>query len=236
MGQCTSTAATGGAVAGNPVPADFDLPSTESGGASNNINDDDRGAQCSLWAPRPREECPICYKCFPLDDPGGLYYMSCCGKDICGGCTHAQRMTLKAWNEEKDVIGQPRLDLTCPFCRTEWPKHDGELVERYEKRMEMGDPTATSTIADSYNEGMYGLPRDAAKSFELYYRAVGMGSARAAYMVGAAYWNGDGEVARDRAKAKEHVKLGAARGSLLARYYLTRTTRFTSGGGGHRRP
>lgn len=129
-------------------------------------------------------------------------------------------MTLKAWNEEKDAIGLPRLDLTCPFCRTEWPKHDGELVERYEKRMEMGDPTATSTIADSYNEGMYGLPRDAAKSFELYNRAVGMGSARAAYMVGAAYWNGDGEVARDRAKAKEYIELGAARGSLLARYYL----------------
>ena len=221
MGQCTSTTAAGGAVAGSPVPATFDLPSTEGGGAGVNPDDDDRDAQCSIWAPRPQEECPICYKCFPFDAKWGrgTYYMSCCGKSICFGCTHAQRMALKVQNEEKDALGLPWLDLTCPFCRAEWPKN-GNLVERYEKRMEMGDATAASNIAGWYREGMYGLPRDAAKSFELYNRAVEMGSDSAAYQFGAAYWNGDGEVARDEAKAKEYMELGAARGSLLARYYL----------------
>jgi TPR repeat protein len=128
-------------------------------------------------------------------------------------------MTLKAWNEEKDAVGLPRLDLTCPLCRTEWPKN-GNLVERYEKRMEMGDPNATSTIADWYREGMNGFPQDAAKSFELNNRAVGMGCAHAPYEIGAAYWYGGGEVARDEAKAIEYMELGAARGCMFTRYYL----------------
>ena len=68
----------------------------------------------------------------------GKRYKSCCGKDICSGCIHAV--------EKRD--GGVGL---CPFCRTPMPT-DEELVEQYNKRMEIGDAEAIRNLGCCYSD------------------------------------------------------------------------------------
>ena len=52
--------------------------------------------------------------------------MTCCGKNICSGCFHAD-----VYDNHGNIIA----DEKCPFCRTPRPTTDEEIIERLTKRM-----------------------------------------------------------------------------------------------------
>jgi len=85
--------------------------------------------------PPPSEECPICFLQLPLISTARIY-MTCCGKVICCGCTHAP-----VHDNEGNVI----REKTCPFCRTPFAYSDEKTIKRFEKRMELNDPIAITT-------------------------------------------------------------------------------------------
>ena len=77
-------------------------------------------------------DCPICFLHLP-SMASGRKYMTCCGKDICNGCCHA---------DVYDNLGNIIVTKKCPFCRTPAPTSEEEAIERLKKRMEVGDAHA----------------------------------------------------------------------------------------------
>ena len=143
-------------------------------------------------------------------ESGWRYYV-CCGKVICSGCCYAPVYD----NQGNEVVGKK-----CSFCRTLLPTTDEELINRYKKRMNAGDPTATFNLGMYYREGLYGLPQNYAKAFELLHRSAELGNADANGCIGNAYNNGEGMVV-DKKKATHYFELAAIGGSEVARYNLS---------------
>ena len=136
--------------------------------------------------------------------------MSCCGKVICCGCTHAP-----VYDNEGNVI----REKTCPFCRTPFAYSDEETIKRLEKRMELNDPRAIYNMGCHYGRGDQGLPQSYAKALELWHRAAELGSAEAYHNIGIAYRIGRG-VERDEKKAEHYYELAAMGGIVTARHNL----------------
>ena len=78
------------------------------------------------------DDCPICFQRMP-SLPTGSRYKSCCGKQICSGCSHAPVY---------DNKGNKVIEELCAFCRIPVPQSDEEVVERIKKRAELGDAIA----------------------------------------------------------------------------------------------
>ena len=106
----------------------------------------------------------------------------------------------------------------CPFCRTPTPDSD-EIIERYKKRVEVGDANAMFNLGCCYDGRNYGFPRDDTKALELWHRAGELGIAKAYYNIGNAYYNGRG-VERDEKKANHYYELAAMGGIAIARHNL----------------
>lgn len=160
--------------------------------------------------PPPKEDCPICFLPLPAIN-SGKKYQSCCGKIICIGCTFAHA---KGGSEEK-----------CPFCRVPaiQPYSDGvsrQVIERLNKRIDLGDATATYQLGLLYRNRLHGLPRDRVKILELCLRAGKMGCADAYQTVGCIYADVL-DVESDEAKGKYYVELAAIAGNSMARYQLS---------------
>ena len=170
--------------------------------------------------PPPRPSCDICMLVLPISATM-MTYMGCCGKIICGGCSHAQEEATDKINEGK-AEGDLLLDYTCPFCRTPLPgPHEEHLtVRRLKKRVQLGDVFAMRSIAHEYIHGNLGLPADQEKAMELLRRAADLGSADALEDLGAWYYNGDMGLERDSAKARLYLELAAKRGHIIARHNL----------------
>ena len=96
--------------------------------------------------PPPFEDCPICMIRLPTLE-WGQTYMVCCGKIICSGCVYAFQS--RATKEEHDL---------CPFCRTQAPYTDEEMIKRYEKRMKLRDKQAIYNFGGFHDEGTNGVP------------------------------------------------------------------------------
>ena len=154
--------------------------------------------------PLPKEDCQICFLTLPSVETGTIYKV-CCGKNICSGCIHAVELRDKG-------VG------LCPFCRSPTPNNE-ELVQRTTKRVEVGDANAIFNLGVCYSTGVYGLPQDYEKAFELYHRAGELGYASAYYNIGNAYYNGRG-VERNEKKAEHYYEQAAIRGDEMARYNL----------------
>ena len=135
-----------------------------------------------------------------------VVYKSCCGKDICSGCTHAMRET-----------GGKNMKL-CPFCKAPPERSTEEEVKRLHKLMEKGNGVAFNQLAGLYG-GVSGKPKDWAKANELYLKAGELGYAGAYYNLGNSYYNGHG-VEVDKKKAKHYWEIAAMKGSLHARHNL----------------
>jgi len=132
-------------------------------------------------------------------------YMSCCGKIICGGCIHA--------------VKSGDVDQLCPFCRTPAPFTDAEIIERYEKRMDMNnDPISIYNIGNFYFKGN-GLPQNQAKGLELWHRAAKLGHNGSYCNIGNVY-NLGVYVERDIKKAIHYWELAATSGDVRARCNL----------------
>jgi len=157
--------------------------------------------------PPPLEDCPICFLRMPSLESGQIY-MACCGKVICSGCIHAVQS--RATKKEHNI---------CPFCRTPNPTTNEEVINQFEKRIELNDATAIYSMGCFYSTGRYGLPQDRAKAVELCRRAGELGNAESYHNLGIAYDNGNG-VERDETKAAYYYELAAIRGDSYARANL----------------
>ena len=164
--------------------------------------------------PPPREDCPICM--LPMPHCSGaccgvrMTYQSCCGKLICEGCVMAT---------VKEMIKGNLNDL-CAFCRIPHYDSDKEALERYEKRMDMGDAAAFYQLGELYNKGGdLGIQGgDVKKAIELWSHAVELGSIDAHQQLGNAYFcEGD---KKDVDKALYHYKVAAIGGHEPARHIL----------------
>ena len=109
--------------------------------------------------------------------------------------------------------------MKCPFCRVPTPTSGEDMIERYEKRMEMDNAEAIRNLGCFYYEGKHGMPQDRAKALELWHRAGELGSAKSYYNLGNAYYYGTG-VERDIELAKHYFELAAIGGEVSARYNL----------------
>jgi len=173
--------------------------------AGKKINDEELFKQ-----PPPTEDCPICFLRMPILRPTGKKYMSCCGKEICSGCTYAPLY---------DNQGNKVDNKKCPYCRTPWPDTQEEFVKRIEKRVEAGDTEAMHNQGNYYRDGTDGYAQDYTKALELYHRAAELGYSAAYTSIGVAYNNGEG-VEVDKKKAEHYFELAAVRGDVTARYNL----------------
>ena len=164
------------------------------------------GEELFRQAPPP-EDCPICFLRMPILNMG--VYKSCCGKEICSGCAFAPVY---------DNQGN-KVDKVCPFCRTQTPKSDEEVLKRIMKRVEVNDEKAIYSLGTFYRYGINGMPQDYIKALELFHRAAELGCVKAYNKIGYAYDVGEG-VEVDKKKAIHYYELGAMGGDETARYNL----------------
>ena len=150
-------------------------------------------------------DCPICFLRLPIMG-SGRRYVSCCGKTICSGCAHA---------DVYDNFGNIIAGEKCAFCRTPVPTTDEEVNERLKKRMDVGDEYAFALIGNYHFYGLYGLPQDSAKAFELFHRAAKFGYT----YIGNSYNIGNG-VERDEKMARHYIELAAMEGDIVSRWNL----------------
>ena len=115
--------------------------------------------------PPPMDDCPICMIRLPTESAGQTY-KACCGKLICIGCAYAPVF---------DHKGNIDADGKCPFCRTPAHDSDEEIIQRLEKRMELNDAQAISSLGCYYSKGEHGLPQSNTKALELWHRAGELG-------------------------------------------------------------
>ena len=156
--------------------------------------------------PPQKEDCLICFLQMPSMWNGGHKYKSCCGKVICSGCIHANRLMMKG-------------NTLCPFCRTPNLTSNEDRNERYYARIAAGDAEAVFNYGVFYASGKHGYPKDCAKALELYARAGKLGCAIGYHNIGNAYLHGNG-VQRDKKKAKYYWELAAMGGDGMARHNL----------------
>jgi len=159
--------------------------------------------------PPPKEDCPICIIRLPTLVTGRRY-MSCCGKLLCSGCVYAP-----VYDHRGNIVKKRR----CPFCRAPYPTSVKENIQRYKKRVEMGDAAAMQKVGECYSLGKCGLPQDMTKALELWHQAAELGCAEAYLDVGYAYYNGKG-VEIDKKKANHYYELAAMGGNEVARFNL----------------
>jgi len=155
--------------------------------------------------PPQYEDCPICFLRMP-SLMSGIIYMPCCGKNVCNACSLA--------NASLDITKQ-----LCAFCRIQNRSSDEELIERINKRVDVGDKEAIFYLGSYYFDGRYGYPQDYGKALELYHRSAELGNALAYYNIGCSYDGGQG-VTRDEKKAIHYWEIAAMKGNLEARYNL----------------
>ena len=170
--------------------------------------------------PPPRPICDICMLMLPIKAKM-MMYASCCGKRICGGCSHAQQEATNKINEGK-AEEELLIEHCCPFCRAPLPgpNEDHIFLERWKERIELKDPVAMRKLAHSYIDGDLGLPVDHVKAVELTHRAADFGSAEAPEDLGCWYYNGGMGLEQDSAKARLYFELAAKRGNITARHNL----------------
>jgi len=159
--------------------------------------------------PPPKEDCPICFLRLPTLNTG-WNYKTCCGKAVCSGCFRAPLY---------DNQGNKVNNKKCPYCRAPTPESNEEIVERLQKRVEVGDPIAIYNLGIKYRDAEDGYPQDHVKALELHHRAGELGNAMAYGSIGWAYDHGEG-VEVDKKKAIHCYELAAMKGDAISRYIL----------------
>ena len=95
-------------------------------------------------------------------------------------------------------------------------KRDFDVAAKwYEKAMAHGHGASAIMLADRYETGSGGVPRDGARAFQLNRRAAELGEAEGEYRLGLAYATGD-QVPQDWQQAREWYEKAMAHGSLTA--------------------
>jgi len=162
--------------------------------------------------PPSNEDCPICFIRLPTLRPTGSKYKLCCGKVICCGCYFAP-----IYDNQGNMVDEDKQNQ-CPFCRVLAPK-SGEVNERLNKRLKLGDAIAIHNVGCYYRGATYGYPQDDTKALQLWHRAGELGYSEAYVCIGYAYSNGKG-VEIDEKKADYYYEIAAMRGNVKARCNL----------------
>jgi len=155
------------------------------------------------------DDCPICFLRLPCLGKGSKYYV-CCGKVICNGCIYAP-----VYDDQGNEVDNQK----CPFCRTQFPISNEEMIKRQKKRVDIDDPLAMFMTGCDYQEGTDGFTQNYGKAFGLFYRAGELGCTKAYTNIGYAYTFGCG-VEIDKKKAEHFYELAAMGGNVNARHNL----------------
>ena len=168
-------------------------------------------ANVSLFAPIPlKEECPICLIPLPLRETESVF-MSCCGKNICQGCSYKQTsIDIKK--------GVPRNEQKCAFCCQ--IESTTNMIKSLRKLMKKNNADAFIVMAGEYESGQRTLQSDT-RALEMRIRAAELGLAQAFSIIALNYIEGD-IVERDTSKAFEFLEIAAKKGSWTAHAYLAK--------------
>ena len=169
-----------------------------------------------LEKPPPREECPICMHVLPLHSSLHTYY-TCCGKSLCGGCSHQHQMKS---GERVVEGGRILLAGTCAFCRTKAPRSNKEKLAQLSKRVEQKDPTALVDMAFVHADGRLGLPVDQAKCIDLLRESAGLGCPSAQYNLGTFHHFGRMGLEQNEIEAFKCWEKAAEGGHLISRHNI----------------
>lgn len=149
-------------------------------------------------------ECPLCCLPLPLDLKLNTL-TSCCSKNICNGCSHANHMREK----------EGGLEHRCPFCRELAPGTDEEIDKNVLKRIKAGDPVAMRRKGfDARMAGNYSV------ALEYLMKAAKMGDAEAHMQLGYMYDSLSSCPYLDMKKAMHHYEEAAIGGHPGARNNL----------------
>ena len=124
-------------------------------------------------------------------------------------------VSLHLYDDQGNIVAEKK----CPFCRTPDPTSNEEIMERFNKRVELEDPLAIYSIGCYYHHGTNGYPVDNTKALELYHQTAELGYAKAYNGIGYAYEYGEG-VEVDKEKAAHYYELAAIGGNAVARHNL----------------
>ena len=163
----------------------------------------------------PREECPICMRVLPIHSKLHTYF-SCCGKTLCGGCSHRHKIKSGEWDESGQTLVQP----TCAFCRTALPESEEEILAQLSKRVERKDPEALRFMARQYGDGNLGLPVDQAKCIDLFGESAGLGCSFAQYQLATSHHIGEMGLEQNEEEAYKYYKKAAEGGDLISQHNL----------------
>ena len=171
----------------------------------------------NLFAPLPpTEDCAICF--VPHSRLNSeAYYSACCGKVICVACSKENEASIKKRNEEKNA--GKKVSFTCPFCRELIPATGLEALRRLQERCLQNDPYAFTHMGQLYQRGSRHTPKHDLKALDYYIRTVELGSPEACTIIGTSYNEGNG-VSVDKKRASFFERIGALRGSVVARHNI----------------
>ena len=179
-----------------------------------------------LFAPLPpTEDCAICF--VPLSHLNSeACYSACCGKVICWACFKENNESIKKQNKknagDKKAIASfcpfcREHASFCPFCREPDPTSNLESLRQLQARCLQNDHVAFTAMGDRYQNGKNGTPKNGLKALDCFIRAIELGSPEACNCIGEIYHEGNG-VAVDKERAALFIRVGALRGSIVARH------------------
>ena len=134
-------------------------------------------ANIDLFAPLPlKEECSVCMHPLPFDE-GEIAFMTCCGKQICNGCSYKNINT----EMKKGVTIE---EFKCAYCRQLTSKSNP--TKELKRLMKKNNTQAFVQMGIRYKEGV-GVFQSDTKSLELIIRAAELGSAPVYFEIGMNY-------------------------------------------------
>ncbi|EJK43869.1 hypothetical protein THAOC_37644 [Thalassiosira oceanica] len=147
-----------------------------------------------------RDEDDVCSVCqLPLPIPMEESLLQpCCMKRVCNGCI---------------LYGRKCGMCNCPFCRTDVPTKESQVLAMVQKRVAVGDPVAICFLGAHHERGTYGLEKDTKRTDELCQQAAQLGVKEAHFILGNLHGCGEGGSIR-------HYEEAAMCGHLLSRFNL----------------
>ena len=164
-------------------------------------------ADVDLFIPIPeREECPICMIPLPISDKD-VTFMTCCGKDVCCGCTYKNMIA------ENKANRTPELEYKCAFCRQPAPD-EPQKIKALKRLLKRNSPEAFMQMACEHSSGENVFQSDT-KALEMYIRAAELGNAKALWSIGTYCYDGIA-VEGDVPKSLQFFEAAAKKGNTIA--------------------
>lgn len=166
-------------------------------------------ANIDLLAPMAeREECPICLIPLPFDE-SEIAFMTCCGKQICNGCSYKSMLTYRN-------NGVPTEEFKCAHCRRLISKSNP--TKELKRLIKKNNAQAFIQMGIRYANGE-GVFQSNTKALEMFIKSAELGNAPSYFKIGQAYKEGIG-VEQDESKALDFYEVSAKKGYFFAHKFL----------------